>query len=97
MRSSFTYEGILCAVGRVLDESGVKSFMIREDDDGLVIEGQNGAGETHLKMRYRIEDVYDLVTRAEAMELPPLVVDTGTTTLQRFLAEHRRELIGATR
>jgi hypothetical protein len=97
MRSRFTYESILSAVGRVLDESGVKSFAIREDDDGLVIEGANSAGEPQLHMRYRVEDVYDLVTRDGAVELPPVIVDTGTTTLQHFLAEHRRELIGATR
>ena len=97
MRSRFTYESILCAVGRVLDESGVKSFAIREDDEGLVIEGKNSAGETQLQMRYRVEDVYDLVARDQVMELPPVVLDTGTTALQRFLAEHQRELIGATR
>jgi hypothetical protein len=97
MRSRFTYESILSAVGRVLDESGVKSFAIREDDEGLLIEGKNSAGETQLQMRYRVEDVYDLLTRDEAVELPPVIVDAGATTLQHFLAEHRRELIGAAR
>ena len=97
MRTTFTYEGILRAVGRVLDESGVKSFIIREDDDGLVIEGKNSAGEPQLALRYGVGDVYELLTRDEVMELPPLAMNDGASTLQRFLATHRRELIGAAR
>jgi hypothetical protein len=98
MRTTFTYESILSAVGRVLDESGAKSFAIREDDDGLIIEGKNGAGEPQFQMHYRVADVYELVTRGAAPEMPSTGMDeTEATTLHRFLAEHQRELIGATR
>ncbi len=97
MRTTFTYESILSAVGRVLDESGAKSIAIREDDDGLIIEGKNGAGEPQFQMHYRVADVYDLVTRGAA-EMPSTTMDESeATTLHRFLAEHQRELIGAVR
>jgi len=93
-----TYESILRAVGRVLDESGVKNITIREDDDGLIIEGKNGAGEPQLQMRYSIEDIYELLTRNEMPEMPSYSLDHAEPrTLHRFLAEHHRELIGATR
>jgi hypothetical protein len=95
--STFTYEGILRAVGRVLDESGVKSIAIHEDDDGLVIEGQNGAGEPQLHVRYRIEDIYELVTRDEAPEVTTVSGGDDGAQLRRLLAEHRRELIPAAR
>jgi hypothetical protein len=98
MRTTFTYESILSAVGRVLDESGVKRFAIHVDDDGLIIEGKNGAGEPQLQMRFSVGDIYDLVTRGQALDMPSSAMDeTEATTLHRFLAEHRRELIGAAR
>ncbi len=98
---TFTYEGILRAVGRVLDEAGVKSFSIREADDGLIIEGTNSAGKPQLYAHYTIGDLYELVTRHQEAELPSAVPSEEHTldgqTLHRFLAEHRRELIGAAR
>ncbi len=97
MQTTFTYEGILRAVGRVLDESGVKGFSIREADDGLLIEGTNGAGEPQLHARYSIGDLYDLVTRDQEAEMHMGRSDADSRTLHRFLAEHQRELIGAAR
>lgn len=97
MRTTFTYEGILRAVGRVLDESGVKSIAIHEDDDGLIIEGTNGAGEAQLQLRYRVGDIYELLTRDKAPEVGAMAVNGKGEQLQQFLLEHRRELIGAAR
>jgi len=98
MRTTFTYESILSAVGRVLDESGAKGIVVREVDDGLIIEGKNSAGEPQFHLHYRVGDVYDLVTRGAAPEMPsPVMDETEAKTLHRFLAEHERELIGATR
>ncbi|HEY7349001.1 MAG TPA: hypothetical protein VH599_11880 [Ktedonobacterales bacterium] len=98
MRTTFTYESILSAVGRVLDESGVRGIAIREADGGLIIEGKNAAGEPQFHLHYRVGDVYDLVTRGEATERLSSVRDeTEAETLHRFLAEHQRELIGASR
>ncbi len=98
MQTRFTYEGILRAVGRVLDESGAKSFAIQADGDGLIIEGKNGAGERQFQMRCDVEDVYHLVTRGLEPEMPSVVMDEADAqTLHRFLEEHQRELIGAAR
>ena len=97
MHTTFTYEGILRAVGRVLDESGVKGFSIREADDGLIIEGTNGAGEPQLHAHYTVGDLYDLVTRNQEPEMRITRSDADSRTLHRFLAEHQRELIGAAR
>jgi hypothetical protein len=97
MQTTFTYEGILRAVGRVLDESGVKGFSIREADDGLVIEGTNGAGEPQLHARYTVGDLYDLVTQNQEAEMSLARDEVDSRTLHRFLAEHQRELIGAVR
>ena len=97
MQTPFTYEGILRAVGRVLDESGAKSFSIRDDDDGLIIEGTNDAGEPQLRARYTVGDLYEMVTRDQNSEMSNGESETTSRTLQRFLAEHRRELIGAAR
>lgn len=98
MQTTFTYESILSAVGRVLDESGAKSIAIRADGDGLIIEGKNGAGEPQFHLHYGVGEVYDLVRRGEEPEMPSSAMDeTEANTLHRFLAEHQRELIGATR
>jgi hypothetical protein len=98
MRTTFTYESILSAVGRVLDESGVKGFVVREDDDGLIIEGKNGAEGSRFYLHYGVGDLYDLMTRGASPEVPSAVMDeTEARTLHRFLAEHQRELIGAAR
>jgi hypothetical protein len=97
MQNTFTYEGILRAVGRVLDESGAKGFSIYEDGDGLLIEGTNGAGEPQLHLRYRVEDIYELVTRDEAPDVKTVSVGEDGAQLRRLLAEHHRELITASR
>ena len=41
MRAMFSYASILHAVGRVLDQVGVKSIAIHEEEDGLFVEGFN--------------------------------------------------------
>ena len=97
MHTTFTYEGILRAVGRMLDESGVKSISIHEDENGLVIEGKNSAGQSQLHLRYDVEDIYHLVMRQEAPEEPEIFSREDGAELRRLLASHSRELVGATR
>ena len=41
MSATFSYASILYAVGQVLDQMGVKSIAIREEGDGLLVEGLN--------------------------------------------------------
>lgn len=99
MRATFSYASILYAVGQVLDQIGVKSIAIQEEEDGLFVEGFNSEGQLIAQMRYDIASLYDLVSQpgsqTEAHDEHITVEDEGT--LHRFLAEHRRELVGSLR
>ncbi len=96
MPATFTYANILHAVGQVLDQLGVKSFAIREEEDGLFVEGFDGEGQLQVQGHYDIASLYDLVNSIENnVEKISAVKDDGV--LRRFLATHERELIGAAR
>ena len=97
MRATFSYANILHAVGQVLDQTGVKSIAIHEEEDGLFVEGFNHSGQLQVQLRYSIADLYDLLCQAENQveEANGLVVGENEGTLRRFLADHNRELIGA--
>ena len=90
MRNAYTYAGILSAVGRVLDEAGVKRFAIQPFEDGLVVEGFDDTGATQHTWRYDIPALHALVTTNEP-HASRTTRDEGT--LRHFLRE--RELIGA--
>ena len=94
MPAMFSYANILHAVGQVLDQIGVKSIAIHEEEDGLFVEGFNSEGQLQVQMRYDIASLYDLVYRSEgSTEEKRTAEDEGV--LHRFLAN--RELVGATR
>lgn len=97
MRATFSYASILHAVGQMLDQVGVKSFSIREEEDGLFIEGFNSEGHLQVQMRYDIASLYDLVSRAEDQveDRKQFASVENEGTLHRFLADHRLELVGA--
>ncbi|GAC1429657.1 MAG: hypothetical protein PVS3B3_12410 [Ktedonobacteraceae bacterium] len=96
MPATFTYANILHAVGQVLDQLGVKSFAIREEEDGLFVEGFDSEGQLQVQGHYDIASLYDLVNSIENnVEKIRVVKDDGV--LHRFLATHERELIGAIR
>jgi hypothetical protein len=90
MRNAYSYAGILDAVGRVLDEAGVKRFAIEDTGDGLWVEGFDGAGNAQVKLRYDVAALYDLIEQETgALRIP--AGDEGT--LRQFLKTH--ELVGA--
>ena len=97
MRATFSYANILHAVGQVLDQVGVKSIAIHEEEDGLFVEGFNASGQLQVQLRYDIAGLYDLLCQAENQieGSNELVVGENEGTLRRFLADHNRELIGA--
>ncbi len=96
MPATFNYANILHAVGQVLDQLGVKSFAIREEEDGLFVEGFDSEGQLQVQGHYDIASLYDLVNSTEnSVEKISIVKDDGV--LHRFLAAHKRELVGATR
>lgn len=98
MRATFSYASILHAVGQMLDQVGVKSIAIHEEEDGLFIEGFNSEGQLQVQMRYDIAGLYDLVARSNDLieERKQLASVEDEGTLRRFLADHKRELVGAT-
>jgi len=99
MRATFSYTSILHAVGQVLDQIGVKSIAIHEEEDGLFVEGFDGEGRLQVQMRYDIASLYDLLCRSEDQleEHNEHVTAEYEGTLHRFLANHGRELVGASR
>jgi hypothetical protein len=84
-------------VGQVLDQIGVKSIAIHEEEDGLFVEGFNSAGQLQVQLRYDIAGLYELLCQGENQveESSELVNRENEGTLRRFLADHKRELIGA--
>jgi hypothetical protein len=92
MPATFSYANILHSVGQILDQIGVKSIAIHEEEDGLFVEGFNSEGQLQVQMRYDIASLYDLVYRSEdGVEEKPTLEDASV--LHRFLAN--RELVGA--
>lgn len=97
MRTKTSYENVLGTVGHVLDQTGVHSVAVREDEDELVVEGLNHEGQVQVQLRYSVADLHELLLGVEgnggALFTQPVTSDEGT--LRRFLAEHKRELVGA--
>lgn len=97
MRATFSYASILHAVGQVLDQIGVKSIAIHEEEDGLFVEGFNSDGQLQAQLRYDIAGLYELLCQGQSQteESSELVVGENEGVLRRFLIDHNRELIGA--
>jgi hypothetical protein len=95
MPTTISYASILHAVGQVLDQIGVKSIAIHEEEDGLFVEGFSSDGQLQVQMRYDIASLYELVSRSEGQV--ELQASTGEGVLHRFLADHSRELVGVSR
>lgn len=95
MPATISYASILHAVGEVLDQIGAKSFAIREEEDGLFLEGYDSDGQIMIQAHCDVASLYDLVSRPEGQVETQVTTDEGV--LRRFLAEHRRELAGITR
>jgi hypothetical protein len=95
MPATFSYASILHAIGQVLDQIGVKSIAIQEEEDGLFVEGFDSDGQLQVQARYDIASLYDLLNNSseETMEYP--TADAGL--LHRFLIQHDRELVGVAR
>lgn len=91
---TYTYESILRAVGQVLDSADARGFSIHDDDDGLVVETRDSAGQPAMTLRLGLSDLVELLDRKDIVESQPRVdrkYDEGT--LADFLA--RRQLVGA--
>ncbi len=96
MSATYSYASILYAIGQVLDQIGVKSIAICEEQDGLLVEGLNSEGQLQVQIHYTIADLYNLMGRAESQEDEPTATPTAGL-LYQFLTKHsrERELVGA--
>jgi hypothetical protein len=93
MRNAYSCEGILSAVGRVLDEAGVKRIAIQDTGDGLLVKGFDAAGQSQVELRYDVPALFELLNADQdqhALQYTP-AGDEGT--LRHFLEKH--ELVGA--
>ncbi len=92
MPAKLNYASILHAVGQVLDQLGVKSFAIQEEEDGLLVEGYNSGGQIEVQLRYDVASLYELLNRSEEKtEAAPS--ETSGLLLHQFRADHHRELV----
>lgn len=98
---TYSYESLLRAVGRVLDEAEAEGFAIRNTQDGLVVETQSRAlapegVPLHLELRDLVE-LIEWTSSARERETPryerSYAHDEGT--LRTVLRS--RELVGAGR
>ena len=94
----YSCESILGAVGRVLDEAGVRRFSIRNMEDGLLVETFMGDDEQRLALNVGLPDLVELVENTPRNDRAPHYErgygrDEGT--LRSFLERHA--LVGATR
>ncbi|MBE3560050.1 MAG: hypothetical protein IMW89_12600 [Ktedonobacteraceae bacterium] len=97
MPATFSYANILHAIGQVLDQIGVKSFAIQEEEDGLFVEGFDSDGHLLVQMRYDIASLYELISKSEEKAEEHEERESASSgLLHRFLADHRRELVGTT-
>jgi hypothetical protein len=93
MPAKFNYASILHAVGQVLDQLGVKSFAIQEEEDGLLVEGYNGDGQIQVQIRYDIASLYELLNTSSEERVEATSPSETPGLLRQFLASHHRELV----
>src|SRR5436305_12524137 len=93
MRATFSYASILHAVGQVLDQVGVKSITISEEEDGLFVEGFNIEGHLQVQMQYDVASLYDLVCRSTGQVEEEELILAHEGTLHRLLADQTRQLV----
>ena len=97
----YSYESILSAVGRVLDDAKARSFAIRDAENGLLVETFDGMGKPELTLTFDVADLASLI------ELHASITETDDTSrydlayVEEESALHRllkqRELISAGR
>jgi hypothetical protein len=92
MRKAYSYEGILSAVGRVLDDAAVQRVAIKDTGDGLAVEGFDAAGHSQVSLSYDVPALYEMLEPEQEAATPRSII-ASDGTLRRFLEQH--ELVGA--
>ena len=57
----YSYESILSAVGRVLDDAEARSFAIRDEENGLSVETFDSFGNSDLTLNFDVADLARLI------------------------------------
>jgi hypothetical protein len=97
----YSYESILSAVGRVLDSAEARSFAIRDEENGLLVETFDSSGKPGLTLNFDVADLASLIddntpiTETDDSSRYDLTYAPEESTLRRLL--NRRELVGAGR
>src|SRR6266700_5356495 len=92
MPVTFSYASLLQTLGCLLDQIKVKSFVIREEENGLLIEGFNSEGQLQMQLRYDIADLYTLMQPAANVQVRQDM--PMSDMLHRFLVDHRYQPVG---
>jgi hypothetical protein len=93
MRNAYSYQGILSAVGQVLDQAGVKRIAIEDTGDGLLVEGFDATGQPQLSVRYDVPALFELIDAQSDAPTSQRMTSHDEGTLRHFLETH--ELVGA--
>ena len=93
-----SYETILRAVGRILDQAQAQRFSLTSSESGLVVEAFDATGERSLSATLEIGELVQLTDWvAETSDTPHYerasASDEGT--LEHFLREREGALVGA--
>jgi hypothetical protein len=97
----YSYESILSAVGRVLDTAEARSFAIRDEENGLLVETFDSSGKPGLTLNFDVADLarliddYVPITDTDDSSRYDLAYVKEESTLLRLLS--RRELVSAGR
>jgi hypothetical protein len=97
----YSYESILSAVGRVLDTAEARSFAIRDEESGLMVETFDSSGKPGLTLNLDVADLASLIdasapiTETDDSSRYDLAYVKEESTLLRLLS--RRELVSAGR
>ncbi len=67
----YSYESVLGAVGRALDYADARSFAVREQEEGLLLEAQTGESERPLTVTLSLADLVEIVAWSEQGDALP--------------------------
>lgn len=94
MRATYSYESVLRAVGRALDEAGVTGIALRETDNGIAIEGIKKSDLAPASLSYDLRDLCEMIDQTEGSVeglFEAAHASPEARTLREFLA--RREVV----
>jgi|GEM_PF-390025 hypothetical protein len=93
-----SFETMLRAMGRILDQAQTQRFSVTSSEDGLVVEAFDAAGERSLSAELGVAELVQLTDWVAATAETPHYERASASnegTLEHFLRERQGELVGA--